>query len=104
MWAGLNYLTISVITIFSWIFQKYLGLVLTWAIKSLTPVPSPGATGQAELAECTEKSKNSVIPACPVKSLWLLFNWGASVRYCFLRLFVYPVYPDELPRRSGVSE
>ena len=72
IWAGLNYLTISIITIFSWIFQKYLGLVLTWAIKSLT-----------ELAECTEKSKNSVIPACPVKSLWLLFNWGAPVRYTF---------------------
>ena len=46
IWAGLNYLTISIITIFSWIFQKYLGLVLTWTIKSLT-----------ELAECAEKSK-----------------------------------------------
>jgi len=50
----------------------FLGVILTCAIKSLTPVPFPeatpvpsaGATGQAELTEYTEKNnKNSVISA-----------------------------------------
>jgi len=42
----------------------FLGVILTRAIKFLTPVPFPEATGQAELTEYTEKNnKNSVISA-----------------------------------------
>jgi len=55
-------------------FQKYLGLVLTWAIKSLT-----------ELAECTEKSKK-------LRDL-------CEIHFCASRLRLF-VYPDELPRRK----